>query len=42
VIGVGHDVELLKQIWEEIDVAASVELEHVNPWDTPFVVTICR
>ena len=42
VIGVGHDVELLEQIWEKVDVAASVELEHVNPWDTPFVVTICR
>jgi hypothetical protein len=42
VIGVGFSVEFLEQIYEEIDVAASVDLENVNPYQTPFIVTICR
>jgi hypothetical protein len=42
VIGVGFSLEFLEQIYEEIEVAASVELENVNPDQTPFVVTICR
>lgn len=42
VVGVGHDVEFLSQIWEDVEVVKQVDLPHVNPWDTPFVVTICR
>jgi len=41
-IGVGHDTDFLEQIWEEVTVVKSVELENVNPWQTPFLVTICR
>jgi hypothetical protein len=42
VIGVGFSTEFLDQIYDEVEVAASVELEDVNPYETPFVVTICR
>jgi hypothetical protein len=42
VIGVGFSTEFLEQIWEEVEVVRSLELEHVNPWDTPFEITICR
>jgi hypothetical protein len=35
-------VEFLTQIWEEVTVARSVELENVNPWVNPFEVTVCR
>jgi len=42
VIGVGFSLEFLEQIYEEVEVAASVELENVNPHQTPFVVTLCR
>jgi hypothetical protein len=42
VIGVGFSVEFLEQIYDEVEVAASVELENVNPYQTPFVVTLCR
>ena len=26
--------------WEEVDVVRSVELENVNPWQTPFVIAV--
>ncbi len=42
VVGVGFSPEFLAQVFDEVEVAASVELEHVNPWSTPFVVTVCR
>ena len=42
VIGVGFSTEFLEQIFEEVEVAASIDLEDVNPWDTPFIVTVCR
>jgi 4-amino-4-deoxy-L-arabinose transferase-like glycosyltransferase len=42
VIGVNYDVDFLTQIWEEVEVVKSVDLANVNPWQTPFEVTICR
>jgi hypothetical protein len=42
VIGVGYGADFLSQIWEEVEVVKSVELENVNPWQTPFEVTLCR
>jgi hypothetical protein len=42
VIGVGHDPDFLNQVWEEVTVVKSVDLENVNPWSTPFLITICR
>jgi hypothetical protein len=42
VIAVNHRVELLEQIWEEVEVVKSVELADVNPWQTPFEIAICR
>jgi hypothetical protein len=42
VIGVGYGADFLTQIWEEVEVVKSVELQHVNPWQTPFEIAICR
>jgi hypothetical protein len=42
VIGIGHEVDFLTQIWSEVEVVRSIGLYGVNPWDTPFEVTICR
>ena len=42
VIGVGLGPVSLAAAYEEVTVAAEVELAHVNPWQTPFVVTIWR
>ena len=42
VIGVGIRKKNIEHAFEEVEVAAEVELEHVNPWQTPFTVLICR
>jgi hypothetical protein len=42
VVAVNLRVELLEQIWEEVEVVREVELENVNPWQTPFIVAVCR
>ena len=42
VIGINFSPEFLTQVWEEVTVVKSVELENVNPWSNPFEVTICR
>jgi hypothetical protein len=42
VIGVGIEKENIEHVFEQVEVAARVELEHVNPWQTPFPVLICR
>jgi hypothetical protein len=42
VIGMGIRKENIKHIFEQVETAAEVELEHVNPWQTPFRVLICR
>lgn len=42
VIGVGCSPDFLTQIWEEVEVVKSVELQNVNPWQNPFEVTLCR
>jgi len=42
VIGVGFPKKSLEGVFNEVELAAEIELEQVNPWDTPFPVTICR
>ena len=42
VLAAGVSRRFLDQVFEEIEEAASVELENVNPWDSPFVVSVCR
>ncbi len=42
VIAVDLDREFLEQLFEEVEIAAEVELENVNPWERRFVVTVCR
>jgi len=42
VIGVGFDPEFLSQIWEEVEVLKSLEIEHANPWQNPYEITVCR
>jgi hypothetical protein len=42
VIGVGFSIKTMEKLFDEVDLAAEIELEHVNPWDTPFRITICR
>jgi len=42
VIGAGFSKEFMERHFNEVALAAEIELEHVNPWDTPFVITICR
>jgi hypothetical protein len=42
VIGAGFPPDALEPLFEEIEVAAEVELENVNPWSTPFIVTVGR
>ncbi|MGC9366024.1 MAG: hypothetical protein ACP5FK_03160 [bacterium] len=41
-IGVGYSEETMKSIFEEVSVVQEVDLKNVNPWETPFIVTICR
>ncbi len=42
VITSGFGTETLERIWDEVEVVRSVELENVNPSQTPHVVAICR
>jgi 4-amino-4-deoxy-L-arabinose transferase-like glycosyltransferase len=42
VIAVGFPAETLERIWKEVQVVRSVELQNVDPSDTPFHVAICR
>jgi len=42
VIGMGIRKKDIEHIFDEVEVAAEVELEHVNPWQTPFSVVVCR
>ena len=42
VVTFGHGRDLLDQIWEEVTIVKSVELDHVNPWVNPFEIAICR
>jgi len=42
VIGMGFAAKSLEPVFEQVETAASVPLENVNPWQTPFIVTICR
>ena len=42
VVAVGFPAEVLDQIWDDVELVRSVELANVNPWQTPFVVAICR
>ncbi len=42
VICVGFRPEAAGKIFNQVRVAAKVDLRNVNPWDTPFYVTVCR
>jgi hypothetical protein len=42
VIGVGFQPEIVEKIFNRVQVAAKRNLKNVNPWQTPFYVTICR
>jgi hypothetical protein len=42
VIGMGIQKKDIEHIFDQVEVAAEVELEHVNSWQTPFPVLICR
>jgi hypothetical protein len=42
VIGMGFSKKSLEGAFHEVELAAEIELENVNPWDTPFPITICR
>jgi 4-amino-4-deoxy-L-arabinose transferase-like glycosyltransferase len=42
VIGVGFRPETAEKFFNRVQVAATLDLKNVNPWQTPFYVTICR
>lgn len=42
VIGVGFSKETMNKLYNQVELAASVELKNVNPWNNPFPVTVCR
>jgi uncharacterized membrane protein len=42
VICMGIKKKNIEHIFDEVEVAAEVELKHVNPWQSPFPVLICR
>ncbi len=42
VIGMGYQKETMEKIFDQVELAAAVELENVNPWEKPFPITICR
>lgn len=41
-VAVDMDPEELETYFEDVEVAADVELDHVNPWERRFVVSVCR
>jgi hypothetical protein len=42
VIGVDLGKKTMEKLFYQVELAAEVELEHVNPWQTPFPVTLGR
>lgn len=42
VIGMGYSKQSLENAFREVELSAEIQLEHVNPGDTPFPITICR
>ena len=42
IISAGFGKETLSRIFDDVRMTAEVELEHVNPWITPFPVAVCR
>ena len=42
VIAVDFKKETMEKFFYQVELAAEVELENVNPWNTPFPVTVCR
>jgi len=42
VIGMGFSKKSMEGVFHEVELAAEIELEHVNPSETPFPITICR
>jgi len=42
VIGVGFSKKTTERFFDQVDLAAEIELKNVNPWNTPFPVTVCR
>jgi hypothetical protein len=42
VILAGFRKESVEHIFNEVELAAEVELDHVSPWQSPFRVLVCR
>lgn len=42
ILGAGIPPDRLEELCGELEVVKEVELENVNPWHTPFIVTVCR
>lgn len=42
VIAVGIKKKNIEHVFDQMELAAEVELKYVNPWQTPFSVLICR
>jgi hypothetical protein len=42
VVAFGVNPDLLEQIFEEVEIVRSLDLEQVSPWDRPFRIAICR
>jgi hypothetical protein len=42
VLSVGYPQEALERIWSEVNVLDEVELENVNPYETPMIIARCR
>ena len=42
IVTAGFGQETLERIFDDVRMAAEVELENVNPWQTPFSVAVCR
>lgn len=42
VIAIDVSRKSLDQLYEEVTIAAEIELENVNPWDREFQVAVCR
>jgi hypothetical protein len=42
VIAVGIQKKNIEHVFEQVEVAAEVKLEHINPFYMPFTVLICR
>ena len=42
VIVIGIEKKGIEHVFDQVELAAEVELEHVNPWETPFLVFLSR